>query len=231
MFFNDLNMMEVIVISVGGSIIVPGEVDLEFLKRLKEIMMELRKEYKIVICTGGGHTARSYISALRGGGVTGEELDWMGIEITRINARLVASFIGDANDMIPRSEEEVAGLLEQYDIVVCGGLKPGQTSDGTTAMIAKHLRAKKIVNMTNVDGLFTKDPKKHKDAKFIPEISHKEFLKIVRKVGQETGQHFVLDIKAAEIAAKENITVFIIKGVNNLKKCIKGEDFKGTVIK
>lgn len=220
--------MGITVISLGGSIIVPNYIDLKFLKKFKKAI--LKQKNKIVICTGGGSTARNYISVLKQEDIDKVQLDWMGIEITRVNARLVASFIGDANDMIPRSEEEVAALLEQYDIVVCGGLRPGQTSDGATAMIAMRLKAERIINMTNVDGLFTKDPKKYKGAKFVPKLSHKEFLAIIKKISYKPGQHFVLDKVAADIAADQSIEVVILKGVDNLEKCLQGKKFKGTVI-
>ncbi|MFH1637101.1 MAG: UMP kinase [Candidatus Woesearchaeota archaeon] len=221
--------METVVISLGGSIIVPEGIDAEFLKAFKEAILNLSKDHKIVVCTGGGHTAREYISVLKEEEVSEDIQDWMGIEITRINARLVASLL-EANEMIPRSEEEVAALLEQYDIVLVGGLRPGQTSDGATAMIAMHLKAKKMVNITNVDGLYDKDPRKHDDAKFIAKISHEDFLEMIKKIGQKPGQHFVLDKVAAEITAEEGIEVAILKGVDNLKKYLKGEKFTGTVI-
>lgn len=222
--------MDTIVISIGGSIIVPDDIDVKFLNKLKEALLRLSEEHKLVVCCGGGYTARAYITALKEAGASNAVQDWMGIEVTRINARLVASFIGNANDVIPRSEDEVAALLEHYSIVVCGGLRPGQTSDGATAMIALRLKAKRMINMTNVDGLYDKDPRKYKNAKFIPEISHTDFLKMMEMVGQKPGQHFVLDKVAAEIAASEGMEVCILKGVENLDKCILGKKFKGTIV-
>ena len=221
--------MEPIVISLGGSIIVPKAVDYKFLKEFKKMLLSLKNK-KIVICTGGGFIAREYISALKKEKLNEYTLDLMGIEATRLNAKLLASFLQKCNQGIPTTLEGIKESLQTHNIVVCGGLSPGQTSDGTTATIADYLCAKEMINVTNVDGLYNKDPKKYKNAKFIPQISHKEFIKIISKIKKQPGQHFVLDALAAEIALKSGIKVIILKGTNNLKNYILGKKFKGTII-
>lgn len=221
--------MKAIVISLGGSIIVPKEVDYRFLKDFKKTILSI-KNRKIVICTGGGFTARDYISALKKEKLNEYTLDLMGIEATRLNAKLLASFLQKCNQEIPITLESVKELLNTHNLVVCGGLSSGQTSDGTTAQIADYLDADEMINITNVDGLYDKDPKKYKNAKFIPKLTHKEFMKIISKVKKVPGQHFVLDSLAAEIALKAGIKVIILKGMKNLKNHITGKKFKGTVI-
>lgn len=221
--------MEPIVISLGGSIIVPKEVDYKFLKSFKNTILSIKKR-KIVICTGGGFIAREYMLALRKENLTEYRQDLIGIEATRLNAKLVASFLQKCSQEIPLTLERVEELLKTNNIVVCGGLSAGQTSDGTTATIANYLGAKEMINITNVDGLYDKDPRKNKNAKFIPIISHKDFMKIMSKVKRQPGQHFVLDELAARIAMKANINVIILKGMNNLKNSINGMKFKGTLI-
>ncbi|MBI4448033.1 UMP kinase [Candidatus Woesearchaeota archaeon] len=223
------NKQKIVVISLGGSIIVPENVDYDFLKKFKETIHTL-KGYKIVICTGGGKTARNYIDTLKKGGLNDYAQDLMGIDVTRLNAKLVASFLQNCNQNIPTTLEEIAKLLESNNIVVCGGLSPGRTSDGTTAEIAEYLKAPMFINITNVDGLFDKDPKKFKDAKLIQKISHEEFEKIISKVKEGPGQHFVLDSFAAKTARKSKIRIIILKGTDNLKKCLEEKEFVGTII-
>lgn len=218
-----------IVLSLGGSIIVPKEVDYKFLKEFKKTILSIRNR-KIVICTGGGFTARDYIAALRKEKLNEYTQDLIGIEVTRLNAKLVASFIQKCNQEIPTTLEQVKELLQTHNIVICGGLSSGQTSDGTTASIADYLDAKEMINITNVKGLYDKDPRKFKNAKFIPRISHKEFIKIISKLKKEPGQHFVLDYLAADIAMKAKIKVTILQGMKNLKACINKKKFIGTVI-
>lgn len=223
------------VISVGGSIIVPDKVDYKFLLSLRKAVEIIARKQKIVICTGGGKTAREYISALRKAGADNHAQDIVGIDATRLNARLVASFISangklKCNKEIPKTLEEIRQMLETNDVVVCGGLGPGKTSDGTTAEIAEYLGCKALYNVTNVRGLFDKDPRKYSNAKFISVISHEAFHKMMDKVKEKPGQHFVLDSEAERIARKADIRVIILKGANNLQKAVEGKRFEGTVI-
>ncbi|MFH1455672.1 MAG: UMP kinase [archaeon] len=219
--------MKPIVISVGGSIINPKTVDKNFLKQLKFLILKF-KTRKIVICAGGGFIARDYINALKDQNEYTRDL--VGIECTRLNAKLLASHIQKCNQEIPTTLEEVKDMLHSYNLVICGGLRPGTTSDGTSAAIAEYIDASMLINMTNVIGLYTKDPNKHKSAKLIPKLTHKEFKGIIDKVKERPGQHFVLDSLAAKITRNANIQVAILKGITNLEKCIKGQPFKGTKI-
>ncbi len=222
-----------IVISVGGSILVPGEeVNVPLLFQLKKIITKLRKQHhKIVIVAGGGYTARKYINALRKAGVSEHYCSLAGIKATKLNAELLALFL-NANIHLPDSVTEVDQYLKHYDLVVIGalGFKPNMTSDGTAAEVANHIRADYFINMTNVSGLYTKDPAKHKDAKFIPKISFTDFWKIVSKIKYKAGQHFVLDQFAAKVIKKHRIKTIILQGINNLEKAIAGKPFKGTII-
>ena len=222
--------MKTYVISVGGSLIVPDKVDYDFLVKLRNTVNKLKRKYKIVVVTGGGKTARNYIEPLRRAGFNNEVQCLLGIKATKLNAMLVSNFL-KANKLLPDSIKEIKNLLRRYNLVVCGsiGFKPEMTSDGDSADIARHLNAE-LINMTNVDGLFTRDPRKFKNARFIPEISFKDFLKIANKIKFKAGQHFVLDKSAAVIIDRYRIKTTILKGLNNLERCINGEKFRGTVI-
>jgi len=217
------------VISLGGSVIVQDKVNSEFLKKFKSIIMKSKD--KFVIVTGGGKTARTYINGLRDVNLPEKELSLIGIGITRLNAKFMSKFFR-TTETIPKSLKEVRNVLNKNKIVFCGGLRyePDNTSDGTAAEIAKDLKAE-LINITNVNGLYTKDPNKFRDAKFIPEISFEDFKSITDKIKYSAGQHFVLDQHAAEIINNHKIkTVILGDNLNNLKKFLKGEKFKGTLI-
>lgn len=218
--------METIVISVGGSLINPGEINRLFLKELKKLVLKHAKKNKIILCTGGGKLARDYMATLHG--FMTQSI--MGVACTRLNAKLLELYIGNTNKDIPTTEKEVKEMLQKYNVVVCGGLTPGKTSDSSTAEIAAALQAKTMINMTNVKGLYNKDPKKYKDARFIPHISHAKFKRIMDKVHEKPGQHFVLDSLAAKICREKKITVVILNGTRNLEKYLSGKRFVGTVI-
>lgn len=223
--------MNTYVISVGGSAIIPNEIDVKFLRQLRDAVNRLKRNYKLVIVCGGGRTARKYIDVLRKDGVSESLSCLAGITSTKLNATLLSLFLR-AGIIIPDSIKEVRSLLRKQNVVVCGalGFQPNMTSDGDAAQIAVALKAKAFINLTDVDGLYTKDPKKHKDAKFITDISRNDFWKIASSIKFTAGQHFVLDQSAAEILRKKPIRTVIVKGVDNVENVILGRPFTGTVI-
>jgi len=224
---------EVLVFSLGGSLIVPDNVDYNYLHKFKLFLKDVVKKYKVVIVTGGGKTARKYIEPLKREKADEYFYSLVGIMATKLNARLMAGILG-IKDKIPDSLAEVKKQLLKKGVVVCGalGFQPNMTSDGDAAQIAAYLGAKLFVNLTNVDGLFDNDPRKYKNAKLINCISYKEFLNRVNKIKYEAGQHFVLDQSAAKIISKSEITTLIINGrkLENLNKFLNKKAFLGTVI-
>ena len=220
------------VISLGGSLIVPNEINYRYVNDFKKLIVRLSKKEKFVIVCGGGKTARIYINALRESGVGEEILSYIGIRITRLNAWFLINIFGKStSEKLAKSLKEIKNLLRRNNIVIVGGLryKPNNTSDGTTANIASLLKCD-FINVTNVKGLYDKDPKL-KGAKFISRINYKNFNKIVNKIRYKAGQHFVLDQSAAKIIKKNNIKTYIVgNNLRNLENLIKGKKFIGTTI-
>jgi uridylate kinase len=223
--------MKTYVISVGGSAIVPDKIDVAFLKKLRSVVRRLSKHNKFVIVCGGGKTARDYISVLRADGVPEALACLAGIVSTKLNASLVSLFLRKGR-FIPDSIQEIKQQLKRENVVVCGalGYQPNMTSDADAAQIAAALDADAFINVTDVAGLYTKNPKEFKDAKFISRISHADFWKMASRIKFKAGQHFVLDKEAGEIIKKHEIQTIIVKGLDNLEKVILGKPFKGTVI-
>ncbi len=219
------------VISLGGSRIVPNEVDDRFLLKFKKLI-DSHKSQKFVVVTGGGSTARKYISALRklGEGIKAQSLE--GIAITRLHARLMSKFFGKrANEDLPFNMKKVENLLEKNQIVFCGALRyeKKNTSDGTAAKIAGHIKSP-FINLTNVKGLYSADPRKDKKAKFIKKISWKKFSEITNKIKYKAGQHFVLDQTAAKIIQKDKIPTYIVGSLTAIDNILKNKKFVGTII-
>ena len=225
--------MDTIVMSVGGSIFNPNGFNYEFVKELKKVLTDLSKTRKIIVVCGGGKTARNYINPLKMAGVPDKNCELIGIGITRMNARFFINFFGEiASQHVPASMKEVKNLLKKSNLVFTGGLRfvPDSTSDGTAAGLAHYFKTD-FINVTNVKGLYTKDPNKFKEAKFISQISFKDFNDIASKIKYQPGQHFVLDQNAAKIIKKHKIKTYIIgPDLNNLVNLIKGKKFTGTII-
>lgn len=223
----------VIVLSLGGSLIIPEDVDTKFLAEFKKVILKNTKNYKFIIVCGGGSIARKYISALREQGKNTTLQSYAGISATRMNARFMSYFFDiDPNLGIPHTTKSLGEYARKQKVIFCGALeyKPNQTSDSTSAQIAKHFNTT-FINLTDVQGLHDKNPKKFKDAKFIPEITWKDFDKMANKEKFKPGQHFVLDQTASKIILQNKITTYILgKDMKQLDNLLNNKSYKGTII-
>jgi uridylate kinase len=225
---------KVIVLSLGGSLIIPNEIDTNFLKNFKKTILKNSKKYKFIIVCGGGSIARKYINSLKKSKVNEKFQSLAGISATRMNARFMNYFFNiEPKKGIPQTTKNLTEQIKKQDIIFCGALeyKPHQTSDSTSAGIATHFKTI-FINLTNVEGLYDKNPSKFKNAKLIKKISWEKFDEIANKDKFKPGQHFVLDQTASKIILKNKITTYIIgKNLRQLNKILKNKKFKGTIIK
>ena len=225
--------MKVVVISLGGSLIVPDKVDFNFLEKFKKTLRKHYRKYKFVIVCGGGSVARKYIEALRAEGKSEKELSLAGIRVTKMNASFLMQILGkEANGILPRNMKEVKNNLHKNNLVICGALRytSKSTSDSTAAKLAHYLKSE-FINMTNIKGLYSDNPLTNKKAKFIPYESWREFEKRALAIKYSSGQHFVLDQGAAVIIRKCKIKTYIIgKDLSNIKKILENKKFTGTLI-
>lgn len=104
----------------------------------------------------------------------------------------------------------------------CGTGSPFFSTDTAAALRAAEINADAVLKATNVDGIYTKDPKKHSDAKKISEISYLEVLN--QKLN-------VMDTTATSLCMDNNIPiiVFDINKKGNLHKVISGKNI-GTIV-
>ena len=223
----------VIVLSLGGSLIIPDNVNITFLKKFKIAIKKNTKKYKFIVVCGGGSIARKYISALESLGLNEEFQSFSGISATRMNARFMSYLFGiNPEQGIPHTLNEVKKYIKKQNIVFCGALeyKPNQTSDSTAAEISHNFKTD-FINLTNVSGLYNLNPSKFKNAKFIPKISWKDFFEMSNKIKFKPGQHFVLDQTAARMILKNKIVTYVLgKDLKQLDNLLNHRKFKGTVI-
>lgn len=226
-----------IVVSLGGSLIVPDEIDWKFIKQFKKVIEEKIKEgFRFIIVTGGGKTARKYIEAGgKIGGVDSEDKDWLGIHATRLNAHFIRTvFKGYAHPSINKNPYDLESFLKAKEsVLVAAGYRPGNSTDYIAVLLAKQFGVKKIANLSNIDYICDKDPRKFKDAKKIKEISWPEFKKIVGDKWDAPGANVPFDPIASKMAEHEGMEVAILNGskMANFKKYLGGEKFAGTTIK
>ncbi len=222
----------IVVLSLGGSIIVPNEIDIVFLRKFREVIRKNTNKCKFVIVCGGGSIARKYISALREDGKSEYLQNLAGISVTRLNARFMSYFFSqDPEEGIAHDMKNVSNLLRKHDVIFCGALRyaPNQTSDATACRLAAFLETD-FINLTNVKGLYDKNPEL-KGAKFIPKISINEFNKIVMAIPEKPGMHAPVDHTAMRIIREKNIKTYIIgKDAKQLNNLLNNRKFIGTTI-
>ncbi len=151
-----------VILSVGGSVIATGDGDAAYIDKLSSLVRRLAVEFPLVVTTGGGRTAREYIRLGRSLGLTEVELDEIGIDVTRLHARLLAARVGPPAPAHPPTTISAA-VHEAHRVspVILGGTEPGHTTDGVAALLAARLRAARLVNATRVDGLYDRNPLTH----------------------------------------------------------------------
>lgn len=224
---------EHIVISLGGSLIVPDQIDVGFLKAFIASIREFAtKGFHFIIITGGGRASRNYTLASKEiNNPSNEDLDWIGIEATRLNAEFVRVGFGDI--ACPQIIFDPTQIPEtDKSIILGGGWKPGNSSDLAAVVCAETVGAHKIINLSNIDYVYTSDPRYNPDAIKIEQSSWADFRALLPKEW-DPGLNSPFDPIAAERAESLGLEVVIMNGKNidNLKKYLDGQGFLGTVIK
>ncbi len=225
--------LETIIISLGGSLVVPNEVDVDFIKHFKDLIeKQISLGKRFVIIVGGGKICRKYQDAGKKiKHLSSVDLDWLGIHATRFNAEFIKILFGDlAEDKIILDPTEIIDFKKS--LIIGGGWKPGWSTDYDAVLLGRQFNANRVLNLSNIDYAYDKDPNKYSDAKKIENISWVEYRKLIPSEW-DPGLSTPFDPIASKIAEEENLEVVILNGKNisNLEKCLNNESFIGTVIK
>jgi uridylate kinase len=223
-------MRGALVISLGGSAFVKETIDTAFLEKFAGIIRQKSKTSKVFIYVGGGKTARNYQEALAKFGATEEARDRIGIYATRLNAQLLKLVLGkEAEETI--IEDPTKPIKTKKNIILAGGWKPGWSTDYDAILLAENVKANTVVNLTNVDYVYDKDPRTDPNAKSFEKLTWPQYKKIIG--GEWTpGLHTPFDPIAAKEAERAKLKVIILNGSNleNFELYLNGKKFKGTVI-
>jgi uridylate kinase len=220
--------------SVGGSLIVPDQIDATFLASLKEfIVTETANGRRFIIIAGGGKTARRYQDAAASvSDLNPEDLDWMGIHATRLNGHLLRTIFRDvAHPVMITNPDEILDVPTHYPVIIAAGYRPGASTDLRAVQIAKKVEAKKVINLSNTDYVYTDNPHTNSEAKKIEDITWAEFRQLIPEEWAP-GLSSPFDPVAAKEAERLNIEVAQINGANltYLQDYLNGESFVGTRI-
>ena len=224
------------IISLGGSLIVPGEIDWEYLKKFKKVIEEaIGDGHKFIIITGGGKLARNYIEAAsRISDISSEDCDWMGIHATRLNGHLIRTiFKENAHPRINKNPHDLEGFEDfKEPIMVAAGWRPGRSTDFDAVLLAQYFKAEKVVNLSNIDFVYSDDPKKNPNAKPLVNMTWEEFRVLVGEKW-DPGLNAPFDPVASKLGQEIGLEVAIMNGKNlsNFSAYLKNQPFQGTTIK
>lgn len=226
---------ETVVMSVGGSLIVPDSIDTTFLTELRNLI-ERQVTFsgrRFIIIAGGGKTARRYQDAAAT--VTEldpEDLDWMGIHATRLNGHLLRTIFRDiAYPEMITNPDEITDVPRDTHLIIAAGYRPGASTDLRAVQIATNCGARKVINLSNIDYVYTEDPRQNANAEKIEDITWTEFVKLI-PTEWSPGLSAPFDPVAARAAQKNKLEVSLINGqkIEELEKYLDGKSFVGTKI-
>lgn len=226
------DIMDKVVISIGGSILIPDKDDSSYIRKLSEMLRSLVAKQQIVVVCGGGKISRYYANTGRELGGNTYQLDELGIMITRVNAGLLRIALGNLSvEEIPIEADRAAQLSSPGKIVVMGGTVPGHTTDAVSAMVAKAWNADRIINATSVDAVYSEDPRKNPNAEKYTKMTIDQLKDIVYSE-HGAGNSSVFDPLGIKIAKENQIDIMIVDGRNleDLENAINGNNFNGTIV-
>ena len=215
-------MKKAIVIKFSGKVF--GVENIKILKDYARFLVKLSKTHQPIVVAGGGKIARHFISHARSSGADESTLDELGIEISRLNAKLLIYALKDkAYPHPPTSLKEAKNAVDSGLIVVAGGLHPGQSTNGTAALIAEKVNAVQFLNATDVKGIYDSDPNKSKKAKLFKTIELKKLRGMLVKEDSVAGGYDLMDIVALKIIERSKIKTRVIQSdIKTLEKAVKG---------
>lgn len=225
---------ETIVMSVGGSLIVPDQIDTTFLTNLKKLItQETTVGRRFIIIAGGGKTSRRYVDAATTvSDLDHNDMDWLGIHSTRLNGHLLRTIFREiAHPTMITNPDDVLDVSPHCKLIIAAGYRPGSSSDLQAVRIADRVKAKRMINLSNIDHVYTADPKTNPAATKIEDITWEEFRKLIpAEWGPNLSSPF--DPVAAKSAQERGIEVANINGANllELDNYLTGKPFIGTRI-
>lgn len=222
-----------VVISIGGSILAP-DLDSDRVAAHAAVLESLAEEgFELGVVVGGGVVARDYITAARDLDANEVQLDQLGIDVTRINARLLISALGSGAKPAPSTDYDAAGdALRRGDISVMGGITPGQTTDAVAAAFAEYVGADLLVYATSTDGVYDADPKTDPEAIKYTTMSPSDLVDLIVPMSRDAGASAPVDILAAKLIERSGMRTIVLNGSepSNIESAVLHGEHTGTDI-
>ncbi|MCK4405755.1 MAG: UMP kinase [Hadesarchaea archaeon] len=218
----------------GGSILAPEELDMDCIRAVAQMLRALKSQkHEVLVVTGGGRPSRKYIEAARKLKASNTYCDIMGIDVTRLNARLMIAALGDLAEREPLATFEAAiRVTLKGKVPVMGGVTPGQTTDAVAAMLASSSKSELLVFFTDVGGVYTADPKLNPRAKKLEVITVRELMRLVTVKKMKPGISMVIDPVGAKLIQRTGIRTLVLgrRDIKRLPEILRGAKHSGTTI-
>jgi len=223
-----------VVLSIGGSAVMPeGNPNVLMLRELAGVLRAAKCSFGIVV--GGGPPARAYAKAARLLGAGEFDADQIAIMSTKQNAKLVLAALGDmAPGDVMHGFEKAREMARQHRAVVMGGTIPGITTDTDAVLLAEAIGAKRLVNVSNVAGVYDSDPQENPRARKFDTMTYDELITLAISSDKRTaGVNFVFDLLACKLIARSKIEAHFVswKDMASVKSAIDGKRHGGTVVR
>jgi uridylate kinase len=193
----------------------------------------LKKQgHEVAAVVGGGKLAREFIGIAKNLGLDVQAQDEIAISVSRLFAQLFLKKLGDAGcGKVPVTLDKAEECLQKGKIMVMGGLKPGITTDAVAALVAERVKADLLVKGTDQDGVYDKDPRKHKDAMKLDHLFLDDLCKILELDKHEAGMHQIIDPVAIEVLKRKRMKLIVVNGFNpeNILAAVNGENVGTTI--
>jgi uridylate kinase len=212
---------------------IPDAPDVAYIKQLAAELVALSEKFRLFVVVGGGKLARNYIQASRQLGADETTLDRIGIDATRLNARVLIAALGDhALGRPPHDFDEALEASRGHAIVVMGGTHPGHTTDAVAVMMGERARAQRVLILTNVDGVYSADPRLDRTAKRLDRLTASELIAVTGRATLEAGSTGVIDPTGCKIIQRARIPTSVLHGrdFDALRAAAEGRPFKGSVV-
>ncbi|MHC3438525.1 UMP kinase [Natrialbaceae archaeon A-gly3] len=220
-----------VVVSIGGSVLVP-EPGSDRVAAHASVVEDLVEDgCRVGAVVGGGGVAREYIGAARELGANEIELDQLGIDVTRLNARLLIAALSEGTVTAPARDYEEAGeALRQGSVCVMGGVAPAQTTDAVGAALAEYVDADLLVYATSVPGVYDDDPNENPEATRFEELSATELVDVIADLEMTAGSSAPVDLLAAKIIQRSGMRTIVLDGTDpeRIARAVRYGEHDGT---
>jgi uridylate kinase len=221
-----------IVLRIGGSV-VASPINPDLISRYADLLRHLRlARHQVVVVVGGGKLAREFIGIAKSLGLDEKAQDEIAISISRIFAQLFLKRVGEAAcETVPLTVEDAVDCLDKGKVAVMGGLKPGMTTDKVAALIAEKVKADLLIKATDQEGVYDKDPRKHKNALKLDHLTFEDLSDVCAEDKHRSGIHQIIDPEAIKTLRQGKVKVVVVNGFKpeNVLAAVEGKSV-GTLI-